>query len=214
MKAASCILLGLAASIVGVSAHGKLTEPLGLNVDPRVDLNSQADVAIGVSAFSACGSVIAAPPIKRNDMAPRASFAAGSTAQIKFHIVNQDGAGPLSVAFSPDNGKSWTSAKVTVNAPGRFGVNLANSGSKGEDAAVSIIVPEMACPAGSCLLQVRNPITFGSCSPVEITPAGTQNKMIKTYTSEGGKPAGSGLVGIKAGPAGVVDPLDLPGVRA
>ncbi|KAJ3152200.1 hypothetical protein HDU89_001419 [Geranomyces variabilis] len=209
----SCILLGLAVSIASVSAHGKLTEPLGLNVDPRVDLNSQADVAIGVSQFNACGAIIAAPAFSRADMTPRATFAAGSTAQLTFHIVNQDGAGPLSVAFSPDNGKTWTPAKVTVDAPGRFGVNLANLQSKGQDAPVSIVVPDMACPAGSCLLQVRNPITFGSCSPVEITPAGTQNRMIKTFKSEGGKPAGFGLVGPKAGGAGFVDPPALPGVR-
>ncbi|KAI8917890.1 hypothetical protein DFJ77DRAFT_458188 [Powellomyces hirtus] len=214
MKTTICILAQVAILAATVSAHGKLIEPLGLNVNTAVDLNSQADVAIGVTRANACGTVLANPgAIDRSDMAPRANFVAGSSATVTYHIVNQDGAGPLTAAFSPDNGATWTNAPITANAPGRFGINNANRGSKGQDVPITLTVPDMNCPAGSCLLQVRNPITFGSCAPVSITQGGGQTEMIKTFANSGGKPAGQGLVGPKAGGVGFVDPQDLPGNR-
>ncbi|KAJ3008970.1 hypothetical protein HKX48_008248 [Thoreauomyces humboldtii] len=213
MQFLAITLASLALAATSVSAHGKLIAPLGLNVNPVIDLNSQADVAIGVSVGNACGQVIAKPnAIDRADTTPRATFSAGGTATITYHIVNQDGAGPLSVSFSPDAGRTWTQAAVSVNAPGRFGINAANEGQKGQDAPVTFTVPNMACPAGSCILQVKNPITFGGCSPVEIVQGGATT-ITKTFYNSGGKPAGSGLVGDAAGGAGFVDVAGLPGSR-
>ncbi|KAJ3009108.1 hypothetical protein HKX48_008151 [Thoreauomyces humboldtii] len=172
-----------------VAAHGKLIAPLGLNVDTSVDLSSEADVALGVGA-TACGFVLGKGAVDQTDMSPRASFAAGSDATATYHIVNIDGAGPVSVAFSGDSGATWTKAAVSVNAPGAAGINPGNLLS-GADAPVTFSVPNMACAAGSCLMRVNNPLTFGSCSPVQITQ-GSQNQMLKTYNDPTGKAPKSG----------------------
>ncbi|KAI8818761.1 uncharacterized protein EV422DRAFT_536737 [Fimicolochytrium jonesii] len=179
----------LSACVAQVVAHGKLTSPLGLNVNPAVALDSQRDVALGVSKRNACGRVLGggANAIDRTDTTPRATFQAGSSADIVYRIVNQDGAGPLTVSFSPDNGQTWTDAEVTTNAPGRGGINLANLRG-GADATVTFNVPNMECPEGSCLMQVRNPISFGSCAPVAVGAALTNN-IVKDFANSGGAAA-------------------------
>ncbi|TPX65586.1 hypothetical protein SpCBS45565_g05043 [Spizellomyces sp. 'palustris'] len=198
----SLIFAQIATLVTAVSAHSKLTAPLGLNVDPAVDLGSQADVALGVSANNPCGRVLGkgGPKLQDAIAQPRATFAPGSEVDLGYFIVNQDGAGPVSVSFSADAGQTWTQAQVLQNAPGRGGVNLANLRG-GSDAQVKIQVPNMECPAGSCVMMVRNPITFGSCAPVEIKQ-GAANNMIMTFENQGGKPVGQGLRGAAAGGIG------------
>lgn len=205
---ASIIFLQIAALVASVSAHGKLISPLGLNVEPAVDLGSQADVSLGVSKNKPCGFVLgkAAPNLDSAIQTPRATFAPGSQADLQYFIVNQDGAGPLSVSFSADGGQTWTAAKVTKNAPGQAGINLANLNG-GSQVPVSIQVPDMNCPAGSCVMMVKNPITFGSCAPVEIK-AGAQNQFTMTFENQGGKPVGQGLRGAAAGGIGAA--VDKP----
>ncbi|KAJ3054030.1 hypothetical protein HK097_002812 [Rhizophlyctis rosea] len=163
-------------------AHGKLTNPLGLNVRPDVDLNSQSDVAFGVSENNPCGRR-GASQLASAMATPRASFVAGSAATVTWHIQNQDGGGPLTMAFSGDGGNTFTPATITRNAPGRF--SLTSEG--GTDQEIAFNVPNMNCPAGQCLLMIRNPISFGSCAPVEITTGGA-NQMMITYTN----PTGAG----------------------
>ncbi|KNC99248.1 uncharacterized protein SPPG_05504 [Spizellomyces punctatus DAOM BR117] len=199
---ASLIFAQIATLVAAVSAHSKLTAPLGLNVDPAVDLGSQADVALGVTARNPCGRVLGkgAPQLQDAIAQPRATFAPGSEVDLGYFIVNQDGAGPVSVSFSADAGQTWTQAQVLQNAPGRGGLNLANLRG-GSDAQVKIQVPNMECPAGSCVMMVRNPITFGSCAPVEIKQGATNN-MIMTFENQGGKPVGQGLRGAAAGGIG------------
>ncbi|KAJ3005567.1 hypothetical protein HKX48_000612 [Thoreauomyces humboldtii] len=183
----SILLAVLSLSPSLVSAHGKLISPLGLNVDPSVPLSSEADVALGVGAgSSACGFILGKPNgIDRSDMTPRASFAAGKSATMMYHIVNIDGAGPVNVAFSGDNGKTWTTATVQQQVPGSSGIDVKDV-KQGSDAPLTITVPDMTCEAGSCLVRVNNPLTFGSCAPAEITTGGT-TQFIKTYANSGGQ---------------------------
>ncbi|KAJ3287181.1 hypothetical protein HK104_008720 [Borealophlyctis nickersoniae] len=180
MKLISILALALSATPL-VLAHGKMTAPLGLNVDPNTPLNSQSDVAIGVSQRNPCGRSRAGGKPDQSDMTPRATYVAGSTTSFQWFMQNQDGGGPLQVMFSGDNGQTFQAATVTQQAPGRF--SLTNQGNK--EAQVEFEVPDMECASGQCLMMVRNPVTFGSCCPVEIVQNG-ENSVSMTYETEGG----------------------------
>ncbi|KAJ3039829.1 hypothetical protein HDV00_011737 [Rhizophlyctis rosea] len=177
-------------------AHGKLTEPLGLNVQPTTDLNSQSDVAFGVSTSNPCGRR-GANQLATAIATPRASFVAGSSASVTWHIQNQDGGGPLTMAFSGDGGNTFQQATITRNAPGTF--SLTNAG--GTDQQIQFQVPNMNCPAGSCVMMIRNPISFGSCAPVEITQGGS-NAMFVTYSNPNGGANAAAGAGAGAAAAG------------
>ncbi|KAJ3270379.1 hypothetical protein HK104_004937, partial [Borealophlyctis nickersoniae] len=145
MKTLSLLALALSAAPL-VHAHGKMTEPLGDNVKPTTPLTSQSDVVAGVSNNTPCGR---GRPIPSN-MTPRATYVSGSTtATLQWFMQNGDGGGPLQVAFSGDKGKTFQSATVTQNAPGKGGVT--NQGNK--QAQVTFTVPKMACQAGQCLMM-------------------------------------------------------------
>lgn len=202
----SAVLFGRTAHVL---AHGKLMEPLGMSVDPKLAASSQSDVAIGATRVSPCGTTLG-KPFDRNDMTPRAEYYPGQTATLKWEAVNQDGAGPLRVRFSADRGRTWTNAQVGKNVPGIIGLSAAGlpiiGGNKLYD--VDVQVPNMECPPGSCMMLVTNPLTFGSCVPVSIQSSNKGETKV-TFENQGGDYAGGGRKGLTAGGIGGI--LDVPG---
>lgn len=195
--------------VPGVSAHGKLMSPLGASTSPQVAASAQSDVAIGVTAVSPCGTTLGRP-FDRNDRRPRAEYYPGQQATLEWHTVNQDGAGPVRVRFSPDNGMTWKDADITKNVPGIIGLDASSLPIIGRDQShpLQIRVPNMNCPPGQCMMMVSTPLTFGSCSPVSIQ-SGNSGRAVMSYTSAGGT-MGGGAKGLMAGGlGGVLDFLHL-----
>lgn len=206
----SLVAVQLVCNIGRVLAHGKMLAPMGMNVDPNLAVSSQSDVSIGTTALSPCGTTLG-KPFDRSDTTPRAQYYPGQSATLTWHTVNQDGAGPLRVRFSPDNGATWQDADIQSNVPGALGLDAAGLPIIGSDAdhQLQFTVPNMECPPGQCMMLVSNPLTFGSCAPVSIQQ-GASGNLTMTHKSTGGASDGSGAKGIMAGGiGGVLDALNL-----
>lgn len=194
-------------STINVEAHGKIVDPMGASVSPKVAVSSQSDVAIGVTQVSPCGTTLGRP-FDRNNKTPRAEYYPGQTATMKWYAVNQDGGGPVRVRFSGDNGASWKDAQVQKNAPGVIGLDAGRLPIIGGDGnrKVKVKVPNMDCPPGKCMMTVTNPITFGNCVPVSIQPNNTGKSIARSQLA-GNSTNAKGLSA--GGLGGVLDALNL-----
>ncbi|KAJ3086763.1 hypothetical protein HK102_012527 [Quaeritorhiza haematococci] len=171
-----CTFALLAASASSVSAHGKLTNPEGLNVQVNqgIPLTSQKDVTRVRSAGDpACGKFAngrgQALDLASADMSPRMLVNPGTTAQLTWFQQNADGAGPLTASIdTTGTGKNWQPLQLSQNIPGVGGFGIRNSR---KNIQLDVQIPQnLQCngPEGSCLLRLENPLGFVSCAPIGI----------------------------------------------
>ncbi|KAJ3084329.1 hypothetical protein HK102_000700 [Quaeritorhiza haematococci] len=161
----------------GVEAHGKLTNPEGLNVqlNKGIPLTSQKDVTrVRSAADPACGKFAngrgQALNLDGMDMTPRMMVTPGQTAQVTWFQQNADGAGPLTAAIDTSGtGGQWVPVQMSKNLPGVAGINVGNSRKNVE---LAIDIPQdLQCPNGACMLRLQNPLGFVSCAPIGVQGA-------------------------------------------
>lgn len=157
------------ASAALVSAHGRLQDPAPLS-----------------NAFAQIGNNCGNAAVKG---APSASFTPGQDATVQWFIQNGDGAGPLQVAFdTTGTGKSFdVKATITQDAPGTNKRPPAGAAKKAHP--VTFTVPaDLNCPAGGCVMQIRQAGNrgFGSCA------------LVSTGGAAGGAAAGGADAGAAA----------------
>ncbi|KAJ3027124.1 hypothetical protein HDV00_011394 [Rhizophlyctis rosea] len=175
-------------------AHRKMTAPLGLNIRPGTSLQSESDVAFGVSNTDPCG-LLGGTQLNSQMSTPRATYVASSAATATWHIVNQDGGGPLSLSFSSDGGKTFQPATITQNVLGTFSLTTAG----GTDQTVGFQVPNMNCPAGSCVMMMHvtyESETGGTAASASVgTTAAAAQTVGGTGATTGGTTSGFGGFG-------------------
>ena len=141
--------LGLAMMAApSVDAHGRLIRPAALvNNDVRVNANNP------------CGT--------RNVAGSAANAAAervtpGQPATFTWRIRNGDGAGPLTARVDPTGtGKSFdVPLTVRTQIPGQRG---RLQGARNQEARFTVDIPASLQCNPTCLMQVTQPVGFGSC---------------------------------------------------